>query len=282
MRAAAQSATPFVDNKGVPFTLAHAAAALPFQRTRLIPSALVMGTFAPDFEYFLRFAPLGPFGHTLRGALEFSLPAALVVLWLFHRFVKMPLTLILPDSIQSRLVPYLGRFRFSGVARFALIVVSILVGIATHIAWDSFTHPNTWLYYQWPFLSQTVDIPLLGPVRHCRVLQYISSVVGIGLLLLWAAPWHRTAKPSDEPLEGQLTSSGRTILLAIAPAIAVIAGILRAGVGAKLARPHHSLERIAGEAVVTMIAIAWWELVLCGFLISRPLFSKLRVSTRTG
>ena len=37
----------------MPFTLSHAAAALPFRRTRLIKSALVIGCFAPDFEYFI-------------------------------------------------------------------------------------------------------------------------------------------------------------------------------------------------------------------------------------
>ena len=35
----------------MPFTLSHAAAALPFRRTRLVMSALVFGCFAPDLEY---------------------------------------------------------------------------------------------------------------------------------------------------------------------------------------------------------------------------------------
>lgn len=266
----------------MPFTLAHAAAALPFRRTRLIPSALVVGTFAPDFEYFLRFAPLGPFGHTLRGALEFSLPAALIVLWLFHRFVKMALALVLPDSIQRRLTPYLGPFAFLGPARFVLIVFSILVGIATHIAWDSFTHPYTWLYFHWPFLSQSIYIPRLGFVRHCRVLQYISSVFGIGVLLLWGLRWYRSAKPSNESCERQLTSAGKAILWAVVPTIAIIVGVLRGLVGAKLAGSHHSFERIVGDVAVTTIALVWWESVLCGSLVNRAFFSKPRASMNAG
>jgi hypothetical protein len=37
----------------VPFTLAHGAAALPFRRFHLVFSALLVGTFAPDFEYLV-------------------------------------------------------------------------------------------------------------------------------------------------------------------------------------------------------------------------------------
>ncbi len=87
----------------MPFTLAHSAAALPFRRLRLVPSALVIGTFAPDFEYFLRVTHSGRFGHTLVGSFVFTLPVALVVLWIFHTFVKVPVTMLLPDAIQRRL-----------------------------------------------------------------------------------------------------------------------------------------------------------------------------------
>jgi len=63
------------------------------------------------------------------------------VLWLFHTFVKLPVARLLPDAIQRRLTCRLGEFGFGGAARFALIVGSILLGIATHLVWDSFTHP---------------------------------------------------------------------------------------------------------------------------------------------
>ena len=37
----------------MPFTLAHAAAALPLRRFKLVWSALVIGSFAPDFWLFM-------------------------------------------------------------------------------------------------------------------------------------------------------------------------------------------------------------------------------------
>lgn len=265
-----------VDNGTVPFTLAHAAAALPFRRTRLIPSALVVGTFAPDFEFFLRLAPHGSFSHSLRGVFVFTLPAALVVLWLFHRCVKIPLVLVLPDSMQRRLDPYLGRFNFFPATRFALIVLSILVGIATHILWDSFTHPGTWLYYHWALLSHRVHIPAFGFVRYCRVLQYVCSVAGIAILWAWAHRWYRTAKPASRNGNRQLSAAGRVILLAVVPSVALAGGMLRAVFEAHAHR-ENPFEAFIGAAVVATISLAWWQFVFCSLFVKLPFFSKRRV-----
>src|SRR5579859_6852423 len=111
----------------MPFTPAHAAAALPFRRSRLVLSALIVGTLAPDFEYFLRFAPGGGWGHTFAGAFLLSLPLALAVLWMFHAVVKAPLMQLFPDALRQRIPA--KPFRFGRPSRFLLIGVSALVGI---------------------------------------------------------------------------------------------------------------------------------------------------------
>ena len=126
----------------MPFTLAHAAAALPLRRTGLVWSALVIGTFAPDLEYFIILSPENRYGHTLTGAILLSLPLALTTLWLFHRFVKAPLIELLPERLRGRLDNNRSEFHFLGPARFLWIVVSILLGIATHVLWD-FSHTQT-------------------------------------------------------------------------------------------------------------------------------------------
>ena len=73
----------------MPFTLAHPAAALPFRKTRLVFSAVIVGSMAPDFEYFLRLAPQGRYFHSLPGLFLCTLPVAFAVLWLFHRSAKL-------------------------------------------------------------------------------------------------------------------------------------------------------------------------------------------------
>ena len=51
----------------MPLTFAHPAAILPFSRkSKYINfSAMVFGSMAPDFEYFLRGQPMGGIGHTV-------------------------------------------------------------------------------------------------------------------------------------------------------------------------------------------------------------------------
>ena len=165
----------------MPFTLSHAAAVLPFRR-RLIPSALVVGALAPDFEYFLRLSPADRFGHTLLGAFMFTLPVALAVLWMFQRLIKVPVVQLMPDALQRRMANHIDAFRFGPGKRFLLIIVSLLLGITTHLLWDSFTHPTTWLYYHWGFLRHPVHLPVLGWVGYYKLLQHFSTVAGLGIL----------------------------------------------------------------------------------------------------
>ena len=65
----------------MPLTFAHPAAILPLSRkSRYIHfSALVLGSMAPDFEYFLRGQPMGEIGHTLTGFIWFNLPLVALI-----------------------------------------------------------------------------------------------------------------------------------------------------------------------------------------------------------
>jgi hypothetical protein len=258
-----------VHNAKVPFTLAHGAAALPFRRLRLVPSALLVGTFAPDFEYFLRLAPAGRFGHTLLGTFVLTLPLALLVLWLFHAFVKLPLVGLLPDAIQRRLTNHLDEFRFRGAARLALIVGSILLGIATHLAWDSFTHPNTWLYHQWPILSQMLQVPIVGRIPFYKLFQHGSTIIGVGALSVWLAVWYRTSEPSGRVPRNAASPTRKIATGAVLTTVAFVGALIRAVAGSGIPRGHLSEKRFVGLLVVTAIALVWWQLVAYGILSSK-------------
>ena len=253
----------------MPFTLSHAAAALPLRRMKLIPSALVLGTFAPDLEYFARMSPGDGYGHTLPGTFLLTLPLALVTLWLFHAFVKRPLIAVLPEGLRCRLAPYLGKFRFLGAARFAWIVFSLLVGIATHLLWDSFTHYDTWLYRKWPLLQEKVAVLSFGTLPLYKILQHGSTLVGIAVLAAWSAHWYRSTEPTHEtrPLAGRDPHKIATLaaILLIALAGAAIRAVCVVGVPTH----HVSITRFAGVLVVTSIALTWWQFVLLGALTQR-------------
>jgi hypothetical protein len=253
----------------VPFTLAHGAAALPFRRFHLVFSGVLVGTFAPDFEYFLRLSPDDGFGHTLLGTFVLTLPLALLVLWLFHAFVKLPTTRLLPDAIQRRLANHLDEFGFGGVARFALIVGSILLGIATHLAWDSFTHPNTWPYRHWSILSQPLHVPMVGAIPFYKVFQHGSTILGIGVLAIWLVFRYRTTEPSCHLLSNPASPMRKIATGSFVVTIALVGGIIRAAAAVGIPSDHPAEKRFVGLLVVTAIALVWWQLVAYGVFTSR-------------
>jgi hypothetical protein len=250
----------------VPFTLAHGAAALPFRRSRLVLSAVLVGTFAPDFEYFLRLAPEGRVGHTLAGALFLTLPAALLMLWIFHAVVKVPTARLLPEGVERRLAIQLGAFRFGGGGRFSLIIGSLLVGIATHILWDSFTHAESWFPKHCAFLQHPLPLPLLGTEPLFRVLQHFSTIAGLAILAAWLARWYRRSQPSTEVSGIGFSPRGKRLMVTALGSVALLAGLGRAFCVTGIPMGPNAYKRFLAYAVVTAVALLWWELVLYGTL----------------
>jgi hypothetical protein len=191
----------------LPFTLAHPAAVIPFRRF-LVLSALVVGSLAPDFHYFLNLAPRGHFGHSFKGIFFFCLPAGLVVLWIFHRFLKLPLVSLAPMSHQERLIAVVKPFCWRGVKRFSLIVASLLLGAITHLAWDAFTHEHGMVVRNVPDLRTPLEE--FGTHRPLyNVLQHGSSLLGLALLTFWYWRWFKRTPPQPVPLHLQLSNKAK-------------------------------------------------------------------------
>lgn len=249
----------------MPFTFSHPAAAIPFLRTRLVPSALVIGCMAPDFEYFLRFAPEGGFGHTLLGIFLFDLPAAFIALWLFHVYAKDPLYTWLPASVQRRIQLGPPALPIRNTAQFALVLLAILIGVSTHILWDSFTHANFWPYQHWQFLHRTVELPLYGSMEYLRVLQHGSTVLGAVALALWFWLWFlRTAPIEPEPAPSpRKHHRGALFVISIA---ALTVAALRGLVSADPGSPYHvaGIKELFARTIITAIDIFWLGVVAYG------------------
>ncbi|MGA2251875.1 DUF4184 family protein [Terracidiphilus sp.] len=249
----------------MPFTLSHAAAALPFRRTRLIFSAVVFGSFAPDFEYFIRFGPWGKFGHSTLGIFVFDLPASLIMLWLFHRYAKEPLWAWLPERVRQRVALGPRTLPLKSIGQIALVLVSILIGVITHIFWDSVTHSYYWPYYHWPLLSYTIQLPLLGPTLYFKFFQIASTFLGALVLLLWFVFWYRAATPIPRQNNPGYRHSERASLL-VTSAIAIVAGAIRGWTGMRSAVNFNPLAVFLAEAVITTMSIFWLEVVIYGIL----------------
>src|SRR5688572_15576273 len=168
----------------MPFTPAHSAAVLPFINWKSFSAtALIAGSMAPDFEYFFRMSVKGVYSHTIAGLFYFDVPVAIALAFLFHSTVKHQLLRNLPLAISARFVDT-ERINFSDALgkRFWAIALCSLLGAATHVFWDSFTHNDAYFARTLPFYKGTF-LPLFGvkwPLFF--VLQQLST--GIGLLVV--------------------------------------------------------------------------------------------------
>lgn len=247
----------------MPFTLAHAAAAIPFRRTRLITSAVVVGCFAPDFLFYLTLRPRHRFGHTWTGVFVLDLPLSLLVLWLFHRYAKEPLWHWMPQSFRQRVTLGPRALPVKNLGGFALLLVSILVGIGTHMLWDSFTHVDYWPYHHWSFLHDIFLLPIVGRRVQCyTLLQYGSSIIGTLVILVWFLRLPKTGA-SPQPKTAPTSGVSNKRIFAASFVVAFAAGILRACLR------RHNIELFVSEAVVTTISVFWFELVIYGILRAR-------------
>lgn len=125
----------------MPFTVSHVAAALPFLQTPLLPAAVVVGTMAPDIPYYVPLFVPRDFSHGLVGAVTIDPAIALVSVLLWWFVLREPIIDLLPRAIGVRIptmTPTGWRPRTWSALRIAgALLLSLLVGIATHLLWDS-------------------------------------------------------------------------------------------------------------------------------------------------
>ena len=252
----------------MPFTFAHAAAGLPLRRLPLVWSAFFIGSFAPDFEYFLWLSPQNGYGHRFPGILYLTFPVAILTLWAFHAFVREPMTRLLPIRVQQRLMASVGEFHWfggawSGMKRFLAILTSIALGIATHILWDSFTHSDMWAAALWPELLTPYTLPVLGTRALVQLLQFGSSVMGMIAVAWWAWHWYRHTEPAHELPRHRLSIAEKVILGGSMLVIATSGAIVRL---TGLPAGEHTRRYLVVLLAVSVIALIWWQLVALGVL----------------
>jgi hypothetical protein len=262
----------------MPFTVAHAAAALPLRRLNLVWSAFVVGSMAPDFPYVVGNIEYRALGHHFPGVLLFTLPASFAVLWFYHWAIKRPIAGLLPVGMQQRLNGELGEFKFGGGRRFAAITFSIILGIATHLLWDSFTHYNTWPWLHFIWLRSGIDLPGRGWMPMTAVLQYASSLLGVLALGVWILMWYRETAPVTDIASVPLES--RVSLAVLIFAIAGATGFLRAWLPlGMIPRSMREWDWFLMNFATTAIAVAFWELLFYCLITTSREYGDRRLSS---
>ena len=182
----------------MPFTFSHPALVIPLLRARrrypwLSATGLIIGSIAPDFEKFFRLQLASSYSHTAASIFYFSCPVALVVAFVFHGLVRRPLLAHSPEWLRRRVAEY-ASFNWPRYFRqhYGGVLLSIVLGAAGHILWDSFTHPSYLMMKFMPGLTEPVQIGRWQmPVYEVSGL--VSTGVG-GLLTAWAV-WQLPQQP---------------------------------------------------------------------------------------
>lgn len=204
----------------MPLTFAHPAAVLPLARW-LPLSALAVGAVMPDVPYFFPYLVQDRFGHTLGGLFWFCLPAGALMLWGFHAIVKRPLIGLAPRGAQERLAPLAHRFRVASATDAGRIALALLIGAASHVVWDAFTHQGSWGSALIPGFDRAV---LGGSLRVSapQAAQHASTLVGLGMIAVAAQRWYRSAPRVHVPTG--LSAPARAARLAGLVVVALAAG----------------------------------------------------------
>jgi len=182
----------------MPFPLAHPAAVLPLRRkgtSWLNFPALVIGSLVPDAAYVFRGEDISTFSHQVLGSIAFGLPPGLLMLAAFY-FFRVTAVEMLPNPARRLFLTLCHR----PVGPLWLAAASLIIGIWTHVLWDSFTHNDGWIVGHLSILRTPVFIFAGRTARVCHVLWYASSFAGIAGIVIAFEKW----KWAHEPEMGRI------------------------------------------------------------------------------
>ncbi len=166
------------------FTLAHPAAVLEMvnnNRKYYNNAALIIGSMAPDFEYFIFFKPKSIIGHKLVGCLTLNLSLVFLIYFLFYNFIKNPLILHLPKQVSKKLGGiYRDTINLKSPIDYVVFIFSALFGMLTHIAWDGFTHKGGFFVNSFSILNNKI----FG-IYIYKFLQHGSTLLGIIIIVVY-------------------------------------------------------------------------------------------------
>jgi hypothetical protein len=148
-------------------------------------TGLIVGSVTPDFEYFIRMRVTSIYSHTWTGMFWFDLPLALLLTFLYHYIIRNSFICNLPVFLKKRLSRYMD-FKWTDYFKhhFFTVIICLLVGIASHIFWDGFTHPGGDFVKRISWLRESSEV--FGfHILNSRLMHIISTIVG-GILVFYA------------------------------------------------------------------------------------------------
>lgn len=244
----------------MPFTISHTAAVLPFahflRRWRLL-SAAIIGSMMPDMDVLLPGELQRYETHSLPALFTFCLPFGLLWYWLFQLHIKPATYELMPDQLHEYWRGDAQPARLTQLRQWLYAAIGVLLGAVTHLVWDSFTHENA-RGVRMLGVFDGLGFTVAGySLSWYRILQHVSSVVGL-VFVLWFI-WrdvHRAKAPAVLPARCFTARERRRwfagyACVALAPVIGSVALLL-----------YRTYPRFVATNVLTDAAVAsLWGLV---------------------
>lgn len=218
----------------MPFTPSHAIVALPFIRTPLIPAAIAVGAMTPDLPLFVRGTPLTYAVTHSWAALLVTVFVAFGLLLAWRCLLRPAVRELSPRWLAARLPAewdmLAGEAALDAVGADRrhprdrgyplLLAASLLLGVISHIVWDSFTHEGRWGVELIPALDEE-----WGGMLGYKWMQHGSSVVGLVVIAVWAAVW-LTRQDATSAVSRVLPAAARVAWWASLPVILIVAWVM--------------------------------------------------------
>lgn len=183
----------------MPFTFSHPALILPLNllsKKWFSITALIIGSILPDLEAFLRLKSEKDQSHSWDALFWFGLPFGLILSFIFHFWVRNPFIYNLPSFFQKRFNQYATFNWWQHIkTNVGAVLFSFLLGGASHLIWDSFTHYDGVLLKLNPDWDRNTT--LFGySIEIVYVIQHVNTLIGLVIIAVavWQLPVNHTQR----------------------------------------------------------------------------------------
>lgn len=250
----------------MPYTLAHPAIVLPLRRLGLPTSALVIGSMVPDLPLFVptpaALSTSYRLTHSAVGIVSVDLAVTLLAVLVWRRVLRAPALLLAPIGVREQLAAQAARAR--GWRALLAMPVAAVLGAASHVGWDSFTHRGRWGVQHVGWLAERH-----GPLMGYAWAQYLSGVIGLAVIAITCSV---AVVRLSRVTAGHDDAGAGTVWARLPAAVPALTWCLVAGVGltaltAAAASTAGGLRAVAYAGAVTgvqsavvglFLVAAWW------------------------
>jgi hypothetical protein len=209
--------------------------------------ALVAGSLTPDVGYLFPGQKVSDLSHSILGGMVFGFLVGLASILLLYGAG----TIVLrrgPNTQFIRENQVWGELRKAVLPKWSTtaVVISLLIGVWTHLILDSFTHSDAWLVIHSEFLRRPIATVAHRTIRVCHLLWYGCSFLGVAYLVFAFGRW-----PDDQGVG----RGGRTKISHVREALIIPLLVLPIEIAHHFIRSRLALIFVVLVSVILVVAV---------------------------